>query len=331
MTPLEIRRSDRFTQLAVAAADEAVEQAGWSEGLPVASERIGCVVATSIGGLYAQQRELEAFAARGPKRVSPLGIPRLIPNAPAATLSIRYDLRGESFGLTAACASGTQSIGAAMRMFYTDDVDAVLVGGTDTYGTDVMTAMLRVMGATSKSGVLRPFDRRRDGFIPGEGAAILALEREDVALGRGAEVLGELVSYGASNDARSLTAPHPGGRGVVQAMRIAIERAGITAEDVDYINAHGTSTRLNDRIETDAIKEVLGEHARQDSSFVSEGVDRASRRRGRQRRSCAHAARAEGRGRPADSGPRGAGRRAWTSTTSSANRVPSHVPPQVSA
>jgi 3-oxoacyl-[acyl-carrier-protein] synthase II len=121
--------------------------------------------------------------------------------------------------------------------------------------------MLGVMGATSKSGVLRPFDRRRDGFNPGEGSALLALEREEVALGRGAEILGEVVSYGASNDARSLTAPHPDGRGVVQAMGIAIERAAIAAGDIDYINAHGTSTRLNDRIETDAIKEVLGEHA----------------------------------------------------------------------
>ncbi len=261
MSSLEIRRADRFTQLTVVAVEEAVQQAGWPDAPPAPAERLGCVVATSLGGMHTIEEAQRTLAARGPSRLSPLDTPRLMPNAAAAAVAIRYGLEGESYGLAAACASGAQAIGAGARMLAAGEADAMIVGGADARLTEMMLASLGVMRATSKTGISRPFDRRRDGFIPSEGAAMLVLEREEVARSRGAVILGELLGYGASSDAHSLVAPRPDGRGPVRAMRLAIERAGIGAQDVDYVNAHGTSTRINDQIEVDAIKEVLGARA----------------------------------------------------------------------
>lgn len=258
----EIRRSDRFTQLAAAAASEAIENAGWADDPPVPAHRVGCVIATGIGGLSTIEHELETLEARGEGRLSPLGTTRMMPNAAAATVAMRHGLQGESYGLNAACASGAQSIGAGARMLRSGEVDAMVVGGADANSPRLSFPILDVMGATSATGRSRPFDRRRDGFIPSEGAAILVLEREEIAHERGAEILGELLSYGASSDAHSLTSPHPEGRGAIQAMRQALEGAEIEPEGVHYVNAHGTSTPVNDRIETIAIKDVFGSHAR---------------------------------------------------------------------
>lgn len=257
----EIRRSDRFTQLALAAAEEALVQAGWSGGPPVERERVGSVIATSIGGIHSIEEELEVLGAQGPDRVSPLGVPRLMANAASAAIAMRYDLRGESCAVVSACSSGAQSIGAGARMVLSGELDAVVVGGADAAPSTLTAAAYSLMGATSDEGVSRPFDRRRDGFVPSEGAAMMVLESSEVAGRRGAAILGWLLGYGASSDAHHLTAPHPEGRGAAQAMRMAMTRGSIEPEDVDYVNAHGTSTQLNDRIETAVIKEVLGERA----------------------------------------------------------------------
>lgn len=261
MTRQEARRSDRFTQLALAAAQQAMDDAGWSAGLPEAAERVGCVIATGVGGLQTTEAEIEAFRTRGPSRLSPLGLVRLMPNAAAASVAMRHGLRGESFGLNGACASGGQAIGAGLRMLQSGEADAMLVGGSDAEGTQMQLAAFKVMRASTKSGVSRPFDRRRDGFIPSEGAAVLLLEREEVVAARGATVLGELLSYGASTDAHSLISPHPEGRGAVDAMRMALGRAALEPGQVDYINAHGTSTAQNDKVEAMAISEVFGAEA----------------------------------------------------------------------
>ena len=257
----EARRTDRFAQLALVAAAEAIEQAGWSDGPPAPRDRVGCVIATGIGGLHTIEHELETLDRQGPARLSPLGATRLMPNAAAAAVAMRYELEGESFGINAACASGAQSIGVGLRMLRSGDFDAIVVGGAEARPAKLSKALFDVMGATSAAGICRPFDRRRDGFILSEGAAVLILEREDVARKRDAPILGELLSYGASSDTHSLVAPHPEGRGAIQAMRLALERGGLEPADVDYINAHGTSTLLNDQIETLAIKAVFGPRA----------------------------------------------------------------------
>lgn len=263
MSKQEIRRADRFTQLAIAAAAGAVEQAGWGHEPPVPADRVGCVIATGVGGLGTIEHELETLDSRGTDRLSPLGPTRLIANAAAATLAMRHGLQGEAYSLVAACASGAQAIAAGARMMRSGEVEAMIVGASDALSTKLSPVMLDAMGATSPTGTSRPFDRRRDGMIPSEGAAVLVLENEEVARARGAEILGELLGYGASSDAHKLASPHPEGRGAVQAMRKALEDADIEPREVHYVNAHGTSTQLNDRIESLAIKQVLGAHARE--------------------------------------------------------------------
>jgi len=254
----EIRRADRFAQLALAASEEAVRQAGWAESLPYHAERIGCVIGTGAGGLQSFESELDVLRDRGYHAVSPLSIPRIMPNAAAAVVAMRYGLKGECYGITSACASGTQAIGAGMRLLRLGVVDAVVVGGAEGRHTVFSRAAFKLMGATSQSGCARPFDRRRDGYVPGEGAGVLVLERRSSAEARGAEVLGEVVGYGACSDAYHLTSPEPGGRGATQAIRSALQDANVGGEDIAYVNAHGTGTPLNDRTETIALKAALG-------------------------------------------------------------------------
>jgi 3-oxoacyl-[acyl-carrier-protein] synthase II len=255
----ELRSNDRFTQLTIAACDEAVAEAGWKEDPPCPPERIGCVIATSLGGWHTTEHELGVFNGEGPARLSPLGIPRLICNAAPASLDLRYGWRGESYALVAACASGAQAIGAGARMIQSGAVDAAVVGGADSRFSPYVRSAFELMEAVSPTGICRPFDRRRDGFVPGEGAGVLTLERSDVAEARGADGLGEVVGYGASNDAHHFVAPHPEGLGAADAMRQALASAQLEPQEIDYVNAHGTSTQLNDRAETLAIKEVFGE------------------------------------------------------------------------
>jgi 3-oxoacyl-[acyl-carrier-protein] synthase II len=261
MSSKEVRRSDRFTQLAVAACAEALEDAGWSEALPYDPATVGCVIGTGIGGLQTLETGKEVLHDRGPDRVSPLSIPMLMTNAAAAVLAMRHGFRGQVYSVGSACAAGAHALGVATRMIQSGDAEAVVAGGAEATLTPLATAAFAAMEATSKSGISRPFDARRDGFVMGEGAGVLVLEDAAGAEARGARVLGEVLGYAATADAHHLTAPEPDGRGAADAIRRALDDAGLHPEDVDYVNAHGTSTPLNDRAETIALKAALGEHA----------------------------------------------------------------------
>jgi len=261
MSVREARRSDRFTQLAVAACAEALADAGWQDGPPYDAERVGCVLGTGIGGISTLEANHAALTEHGPQRVSPLAVPLLMGNAGAAALSMRHGLRGQTYGIVSACAAGAHAIGAAVRMIQAGDADAVVTGGAEAGLTPLARAAFAALDATSTAGVSRPFDARRDGFVMGEGAGVLVLEDAERARARGARILGEVAGYGATSDAHHLTAPHPDGAGAAAAIRAALDDAGLRAEDVDYVNAHGTSTPLNDRAETRALKAALGPHA----------------------------------------------------------------------
>ena len=261
MTTKEARRSDRFTQLAVASCEEALADAGWDSGLPYEPERIGCILGTGIGGIGTIESNHAALLENGGGRVSPLAVPLMMSNAGAAALSMRHDLRGEVYGVVSACAAGAHAIGAAARLVESGGADAVVTGGSEAGLTPLAKAAFAALDATSESGVSRPFDRRRDGFVMGEGAAVLVLEDAERAAARGARVLGEVLGYGATSDAFHLTAPDPEGAGASRAIAKALDDAGLTADEVDYVNAHGTSTPLNDRAETNALKTALGAHA----------------------------------------------------------------------
>jgi 3-oxoacyl-[acyl-carrier-protein] synthase II len=262
MSAKEARRSDRFTQLAVAACAEAVSEAGWDvDGAPYAPERLGCVFGTGIGGIGTIESNHAALLETGPQKVSPLAVPLMMSNAGAAALSLRHNLRGQVYGVVSACAAGAHAIGAASRMIRAGDADAVLTGGSEAGLTPLARAAFAALDATSDTGISRPFDVRRDGFVMGEGAGVLVLEDAEKAERRGAKILGEVLGYGATSDAYHLTAPDPEGTSAAAAMRAALDDAGIEPGDVDYVNAHGTSTPLNDRSETVALKAALGEHA----------------------------------------------------------------------
>jgi 3-oxoacyl-[acyl-carrier-protein] synthase II len=257
----EARRSDRFTQLAVAAAAEAVDGAGWGDGLPYAPERIGSVIGTGIGGLGSLEEQQDVLRDRGPKAVSPLAVPLLMGNAAAAAIAMRHGLHGHSYGVISACAAGAHAIGAATRTIQSGEADAVVTGGSESAITSVAVAAFSAMGATSKSGFSRPFDARRDGFVMGEGAGVLVLEDAERAKERGAQALGEVLGYAATSDAHHLTAPEPSGRDAARAIGLALADAEVSPAEIDYVNAHGTSTPLNDLSETQALKAALGERA----------------------------------------------------------------------
>jgi 3-oxoacyl-[acyl-carrier-protein] synthase II len=256
------RRTDRFAQFALAASDEALADAGWDgDGPPCEPERVGCVIGTGIGGIATIETQQDVLRDRGPGRVSPLSVPLLMSNAAAGTVAMRHSLRGQSYGVASACAAGAHAIGTAVRMIQAGDADAVVCGGAEAALTGLARAGFAAMGATSEAGVSRPFDARRDGFVMGEGAGVLVLEDESVASARGARVLGEVLGYGATSDAYHLTAPEPEGRGAARAVSLALADAGVEPGDLSYVNAHGTSTPLNDRSETAALKTALGDAA----------------------------------------------------------------------
>jgi len=261
MSRKEARRADRFTQLAIGAADEALQSAGWADGAPYDPERIGCVIGTGIGGIGSFEHGHGILKDEGPGKVPPLSVPLMMGNAAPGVLAMRHELRGPSFGVVSACAAGAHAIGTAMRMLRHGDADAVVTGGSEAALTPLSRAAFAALDAVSRSGISRPFDARRDGFVMGEGAAVLVLEDEERALARGARILARIVGYGATSDAFHLTAPDSEGRGAAAAIRAALSDAGKAPEDIDYVNAHGTSTPLNDRSETIAIKAALGEHA----------------------------------------------------------------------
>jgi 3-oxoacyl-[acyl-carrier-protein] synthase II len=255
----ECRRADRFTQLALVASSEAIDQAGWEDGA-VDPERTGCIIGTGIGGIGTIEDNHTVLKERGPKKVAALSIPMLMANAASGNVAMRHGLKGQCYGTVSACAAGAHAIGVGMRMLLYGDADACIVGGSESALTPLSMAAFGVMAATSPTGISRPFDARRDGFVMGEGAGILVLETEEVALARGAVPLGYVTGYGATADAHHLTAPEPSGEGAVRAMRAALADAEVEPEEVAYVNAHGTSTAMNDRAETEAIKTVFGDH-----------------------------------------------------------------------
>jgi 3-oxoacyl-[acyl-carrier-protein] synthase II len=257
----EVRRADRFTQFAIVAAVEALGEAGWLDELPYESHRIATVVGTGIGGIGTLERGKEILMEQGPNKVPPLSVPLMMSNAAPAALSMRFKLHGPCHGVVSACSGGADAIGSSKALIESGIVDAVVTGGSEAALTPLSRAAFSALDALSPSGISRPFDVRRDGFVMGEGAGILVLEDAERAAARGAKPLARLRGYGASADAFHLTAPDKTGAGPARALVAALEDAGLKPEDVSYVNAHGTSTPLNDRAETLALKGALGDHA----------------------------------------------------------------------
>ncbi|HEY67272.1 MAG TPA: beta-ketoacyl-ACP synthase II [Thermoflexia bacterium] len=261
----EARRNDRFTLFALEAARQAVADANleFSDGLEQAT---GVLIGTGIGGVLTLLANYEVLQKRGPRRVSPFMIPMMMPNAASAAIAIAYGLRGPNFSLSSACATGSHAIGEAARMVRYGQAEVMICGGSEAAITPLSVAAFKNMGALSTRNdeperACRPFDAGRDGFVIGEGAGILVLESLEHARRRGAHIYAELVGYGATADAFHVAAPDETGGGAALAMERALRDAGLSPEEVDYINAHGTSTPLNDRIETQAIRTVFGPHA----------------------------------------------------------------------
>jgi 3-oxoacyl-[acyl-carrier-protein] synthase II len=257
----DARRADRFTQFALVASIEALADAGWGEELPYDPFQIGSIVGTGIGGIGTIEANDLALFEHGAKGVSPLAVPLMMGNAAAAAVSMRHGLRGPAFGTVSACSSGADAIGTAIRAIRHGDALAVVTGGAEAALTPLSRAAFGALDALSTSGISRPFDARRDGFVMGEGAGVLVLEDGEAARARGARILAVARGYGATADAHHVTAPHPTGEGAAAAITRALQDAGVTAADVVYVNAHGTSTQLNDRAETFALKAALGAHA----------------------------------------------------------------------
>jgi 3-oxoacyl-[acyl-carrier-protein] synthase II len=258
LTAKEVRRTDRFVQMALVAGDEAVAQAGWADDPPVSPDRIGCVVGSGGGGMETVRDQMEIYRERGPEAVSPLAWPMFMPNAAAAHLAARYGLRGECYSVSAACATGGQAIGQGVRLIEGGFADAAVVGGTDALLVTEVLAGARSAGAVSAVGRCLPFDRRRDGYVPAEAAGVLILEREEVAERRGVKGAGRVLSFAATDDAFHITAPDPEANAAARAISLALERAKLWPSQLDYVNAHGTGTILNDRSETLALKRALG-------------------------------------------------------------------------
>lgn len=251
----EARRLERFAQLALAAAGQALADAG---DLPYDPARRGVILGTGIGGAYTWESQAAVFREKGARGVSPLVVPMVMPNAASAAVSMRNDLRGPVETVTTACASGTHAIGNAAMLIAAGRADMMLAGGSESCQTDVMVNGFGNMKALSSTGISRPFDAERDGFCSAEGAGVLVLEDAESARARGARIYAEVVGAGSTGDAHHITAPAPDGRGAVACMRAAIDDAGLTPADITHVNAHGTSTPLNDAAEASAIREVFG-------------------------------------------------------------------------
>jgi 3-oxoacyl-[acyl-carrier-protein] synthase II len=262
LTVKEVRRADRFTQMALVSSDEALAEAGWNDGLPYEATRVGVIIGTGIGGIGTLTHNHQVLLEQGPGKVSPLSIPLMMGNAGSGAVAMRHKLKGPSFAPLSACAAGAHAIGEAVELIESGRADAVVAGGSEAGLVPLARAAFSALDALSDSGISRPFDVRRDGFVMGEGAAVLVLEEGEQARKRGANILAHVRGYGATTDAYHLTAPDKEGAGAADAIRIALADAGLAPEDVVYINAHGTSTPLNDRSETRAIKAALGDAAK---------------------------------------------------------------------
>ena len=262
----KVKKTDRFVQFALAAAKQALEDSG----LDLNKEdlnRIGVIVGSGIGGLSTIEKQLEILLKKGPRKVSPFLIPMMITNMAAGEVAITFGLKGPNYNISSACATGAHSIGDALRIIEYGDADIMVAGGSEASITPLgyagfcsIKALTLRNDAPQKAS--RPFDKERDGFVMSEGGGIVVLEEWNRAIGRGARIYGELIGYGATDDAYHMTAPAPDGECAALAMKNALNDAGINPEEVDYINAHGTSTQLNDKVETLAIKKVFGNYAK---------------------------------------------------------------------
>ena len=253
--PKDARRADRVEQFALAAAREAFEQAGT---LNVEPGRFGTIFATGIGGLHTLEEQIAVRMEKGERRVSPFLVPMMMANASGAAISMRYNLQGPNETICTACAASTHSLGYAARLIAWGKCDAVATGGSESAATVTSLAGFGNMTALSTTGVSMPFDEKRDGFVMGEGAAVFILERFDLALQRGATILGEILGAASNADAYHITAPSPGGTGAITCMKLALEDAGLAPQQIKQINAHGTSTPLNDAAEAEAMTHVFG-------------------------------------------------------------------------
>ncbi len=262
----ELKRMDRFIQFAMIAAAEAVASSGLDFS-KVESERAGSSVGVGLGGLLIIQSEHKEFLERGPRRISPFFIPAVISNLAAGQISMKYGLKGPNTCVTTACSSSAHALGESFRLIQRGDVDVMVSGGAEATicelgigGFCSMRALSQRNDAPTKSS--RPFDKDRDGFVMGEGSAILVLEEWEYAKKRGAKILAEVVGYGLNADAYHLTQPAPEGEGAARCMNLALKDAKLNAEQIDYVNAHGTSTPIGDGLETTAIKTVFKDHAK---------------------------------------------------------------------
>src|SRR4029079_11390411 len=253
--PKNARRADRVEQFALAAAADAFEHAGTPTVEP---DRFGTIFATGVGGLRTNEEQITVMITKGERRVSPFTVPMMMPNAPGAAISMRYGLRGPNETITTACAASTHAIGYAARLIAWGMCDAIVTGGAESAGCAIGVTSFGNMTALSTSGSSRPFDVDRDGFVLGEGAGVWMLEEWSLAEGRGATIIGEVVGSASNADAHHITAPSPGGVGAIACMNLALQDAGLTAGDIASINAHGTSTSLNDAAEAAAMAVVFG-------------------------------------------------------------------------
>jgi 3-oxoacyl-[acyl-carrier-protein] synthase II len=257
-SPKDARRSDRCEQFALAAAGEAIAQSG---SLPYDPSRIGTIFGTGIGGLRTLEEQVITRVEKGERRVSPFLVPMMMSNASGAAISMRYGFQGPAETVCTACAASTHAIGNAARLVAWGRCDAVVTGGSESAATITALAGFANMTALSSTLVSKPFDATRDGFIMGEGAAVFVLERLDMAVARGAHIVAEIVGAASNADAHHITAPSPGGVGATRCMQLALEDAGLEASDIKQINAHGTSTPLNDSAEAQAIEAVFGDRS----------------------------------------------------------------------
>jgi 3-oxoacyl-[acyl-carrier-protein] synthase II len=256
--PKELRRVDRFTQFAAVAAEEALNDAGGVSTLGIDPDRIGVLIGTGVGGVETIEQHVRVLAERGARRVTSFLVPMMMANRAAADVSMRYGYRAPCEAIVTACAAGTHSITNGARLIATGRCDAVIAGASEAPLAEIGMAGFGNMTALSTSGVSMPFDRKRDGFVSGEGGAILVLEEMGHALGRGATIYAEVAGGAETADANHITAPAPGGTGAVASMELALLDAGLAPSDITHINAHGTSTPLNDAAEADAIVKVFG-------------------------------------------------------------------------
>ena len=276
----EVRRLDRFSQLALVAAAEAAAQAGWNGELPYDPTRIGCLIGTGIGGIYTLETQHDNLRDKGAARVSPLGIPSYMPNAGAAAVSMKLGLQGQMYAVVSACSGGAHAIGSAVRMIQYGDADAVVAGGAEATLTEFGFACFNSMQALSPTGISRPFDLRRDGFVMGEGAGVLVLEEETAARRRGATILGEIAGYASTSDAHHLTAPEPSGIPASRAIELALADAELTPNDVELHQRPWHLDATQRRRGDGGAEACAGSRAGQaDSGLLDQVGDRPSARR----------------------------------------------------